>query len=128
MEILEKCETVEDLITVEERLSQVRADIEVYQNMLNNWDRLVQLSTFRISISEKVPAKVHTKLGFGDRMSDEFVYGLNNFIEGWQNFAVWLAGSFLAIIVIIVIIIIIIKIVKWRLRKRKEKMENMYKE
>ncbi len=128
MEILEKCETVEDLITVEERLSEVRADIEVYQNMLNNWDRLVQLSTFRISISEKVPAKVHTKLGFGDRMSDEFVYGLNNFIEGWQNFAVWLAGSFLAIIVIIVIIIIIIKIVKWRLRKRKEKMENMYKE
>ena len=128
MEILEKCETVEDLITVEERLSQVRGDIEVYQNMLNNWDRLVQLSTFRITINEKVPAKVHTKLGFGDRVGDEFVYGLNNFIEGWQDFAVWLAGNFLAIIVIIVIIIIIIKIIKWRLRKRREKIENMYKE
>ena len=128
MEILEKCETVEDLITVEERLSQVRADIEVYQNMLNNWDRLVQLSTLRISISEKMPAKVHTKLGFGDRVGDEFIYGINSFVEGWQDFAVWIAGNFLAIIVIIVIIIIIIKIIKWILRKRREKIEKMYKE
>lgn len=123
LEILGKCETVEDLITVESRLSEVRASIEIYQNMLNNWDRLVQLSTVTLEINEKSRAKVYTQPKFGERVGDGFIYGLNNLVNGWQDFVVWLAENVFGLIILVVIIIIIVKILKRIFRKRKEKAE-----
>lgn len=52
LEIMEKAEEVEDLIKLEERLNQVRTNLEIYKSMIKNWDKLVEFSTFTITIKE----------------------------------------------------------------------------
>ena len=118
LEILAECKTVDEIIAVEERLGEVRADIEVYQNQINNWDRLVEFSTIRLSIYEKQPAKVYAKPEFSERAKTSFISGINSFANGWQNFAVGFVGNIFAIALIVVIVIIAVKVVK-KIRNKK---------
>ena len=50
--MLEKAETVADMITIESRLSEVRYNIESVTSQLNNWQHQVDYSTINLSIYE----------------------------------------------------------------------------
>lgn len=58
LEILGKCDTVEDILLVRESLSSVRADIESYQGRINLWDNLVAYTTLSIRIRKTPTAQV----------------------------------------------------------------------
>ncbi|MBN2878096.1 MAG: DUF4349 domain-containing protein [Clostridia bacterium] len=49
-EIMEKAETIEDIITVRQELSAVQENIEVYEGRIRMWDSLVDYSTVDIYI------------------------------------------------------------------------------
>ena len=50
LEILAKCETVEDILAVRQSLTSVRADIEGYTAQMNLWDNLVAYATLNVTI------------------------------------------------------------------------------
>ncbi len=50
--MLEKCETVEDMITIESRLSEVRYEIESLTTTLNSYDQQVAYSTITLYLNE----------------------------------------------------------------------------
>lgn len=52
LEILGQAETVEDMITVESRLSEIRYEIESLTSQLTNWDNQVSYSTVSLYIQE----------------------------------------------------------------------------
>ncbi len=52
LKILEKADTVADMITIEDRLSQVRYNIESLTTQLNAWDSRISYSTLELSVSE----------------------------------------------------------------------------
>ena len=52
LEMMEKAETVSDVITIEEKLTELRYQIESLQSTLNNWDRQVSYSTLRVGVTE----------------------------------------------------------------------------
>lgn len=52
MAMLEKAETVEEMLAVEERLSDVRYNIESLTNTLSAWDSQVAYSTLRLHLAE----------------------------------------------------------------------------
>lgn len=52
LEILSKAETVEDMITVESRLSEIRYEMEYLTSQLKNWDNQVSYSTVSLYIHE----------------------------------------------------------------------------
>ena len=52
LELLEKAGTVEDIITIEGRLSEVRYQLEAYASQLRTFDNQVDYSTVHINISE----------------------------------------------------------------------------
>lgn len=52
LEILAKADTVEDMITVESRLSEVRYEMESLTSQLKNWDNQVYYSTVSLYIQE----------------------------------------------------------------------------
>lgn len=58
LEILSKCETVEDVLAVRESLSRVRSDIESYQGQINLWDNLVSYATLSLNIARTPRAAV----------------------------------------------------------------------
>ena len=88
MELLENAETMEDIITIESRLSEVRYQIESMETQLRTFDNQVDYSTVHISVEEvehytPQPEKTtweRIRTGFG-----EHVYQVTN---GIKNFAI----------------------------------------
>ena len=93
LELLEKAETVEDIITIESRLSEVNYQLESYTSRLRTMDNQVDYSTVHIDISEvDRETKVEPKT-FWEEVTEEFgdsMYGLG---RGFRNFAIWFLGS-----------------------------------
>ncbi len=52
MAMLEKCETVADMIEIESRLSEVRYQLESLESTLRNWQNQVDYSTVTVTLNE----------------------------------------------------------------------------
>lgn len=87
-ELMESAETIEDLITLQERLSQVSYQIESYESQLRTYDSSVDYSTVSISITE-VEVLMPTAQSFTGRVQQGFSRSLDNIAIGLVNFAVW---------------------------------------
>ena len=74
LEILAKCETVEDILAVRQSLTSVRADIESYTAQMKLWDNLVAYATLNITIN---------------RTTKTAVEGENELIAMWKASDVW---------------------------------------
>lgn len=93
LELLEKAETVEDIITIESRLSEVRYQLESYASQLRTYDNQVDYSTVYINISEvDRETKVEPKT-FWEEVADEFGDSLYGIGRDFKNFAIWFLGS-----------------------------------
>ena len=110
--MMAQCETVEDMITVEARLSEVQNELKIYRNRLSGMDTDVAYSTINMRINEvleytpdKEPVKVQT---FGDRLRNtlkdtgsgflDFLEGLLFFVINVLPYLLILAGITLLII------------------------------
>ena len=60
LEMMELAESVEDVIIIEDRLTELRYQIESIQSNLNNWDRRVSYSTIYLTVQE---VKEYTNAG-----------------------------------------------------------------
>jgi len=127
--LLEKAETMEDIITLESALGDVEYEIEQYSSTLNRYDGLVNFATFNITLNEvvRVEEKVGEADSLGDRMSSAFSSGLEDLKDGAEDFMVWLSYNVFAILawgVVIGVVVIVIRRKKWKLpsiRGRKKK-------
>lgn len=121
LDMMAQCETVEDMITVEARLSEVQNELKMYRNRLSGMDTDVAYSTITMNIYEvleytpdKEPVKVQT---FGDRLKNtlkETGEGFMSFLEGFL-FIIISALPYLLIIAAIVVLII------WLVRRNRKK-------
>ena len=120
--ILEKSETVEDIIKVEERLSAVRSEIESYTTSLNNWDKLVEFSTITVNVTERSDSELAgVSSGFGTEIRDGLVRAVNSFTSGIMSFIIALAENFIIIVIAAAVVVVIVKKVR---RKKQTKGEN----
>ena len=87
MDFYEKAETIEDLMGIESRLSDLRYQIEYYEAQIKNYDLLVAYSTLYVTISETT---VYTpeNPGFFSRLGGSFLDGWHDFIGGVGDFLV----------------------------------------
>ncbi|MCR4754569.1 MAG: DUF4349 domain-containing protein [Lachnospiraceae bacterium] len=111
LDLLDKAETVEDILTIEERLSEVRYKLESMESQLRTYDNLIDYTAIYLNVDE---VKQYTP-----PKPDSYVQRLGRaFVEGWEGFVEWLqdvsigfaetlpAWIFLAIVVVVVILII----------------------
>lgn len=93
LELMAKAETMSDLLEIEERLSQVRYDLELYTSRLRLYDNQVDYATIHLSVSqvqEYTPAPERT---VGQRIQDGFRSSLKGVGEGAVNFVVWFLSN-----------------------------------
>ena len=93
LELMEKAETMSDLLEIETRLSQVRYDLELYTSRLRLYDNQVDYATIHLSVSqvqEYTPAPERT---VGQRIQDGFRSSLKGVGEGAVNFVVWFLSN-----------------------------------
>lgn len=109
--ILAKCETVQDTMSVQERLASVRGELESLKSQKKNYDQRIAYSEVLISISEVERVK-KTPTSFGSQVSEKFSESLYNIGQFFRNLGVFVLGAspyFVIAAVVIVVAVIIIK-------------------
>ncbi len=112
LEILSSAETVEDLITVEDKLADVRYELESIESQLRSYDNKVDYSTVYLSIEEVVKFTPVEKEGALSRMGKGFMENLEEVGMAIVEFFVWLVSHLPQIILFVIIVIAIILIIK----------------
>jgi len=93
--MVEKAVDVDTLVALEERLSDVRYQIEDLERTLKNLQTEVDYSTIDLSVREVTvyTPTVTVRRTFGERMADALSDGWHGFGRGMQSLAVFLAGA-----------------------------------
>ena len=133
-ELLEKADNLESIIALEQRLAEVRYEIESYESRLRTLDNLVVYSTVNLSVQEVkeyTPEPVE-ELTLGQRIARGFVDSCETAWETIQDFLVGFVSILPMLLVLLLILFVIflivfgivkaiIAIVKSSARKRAER-------
>lgn len=125
--ILEKAETVEDIISVEERLSQVRYEIGQYESTLRTYDNQVDYTTIQMCVTEVQEITEPEEESSWKRMTTGFVHSLVGVIQGIREFVIGLVICLPYLVVwglIIAGIALAIKKICKHHKKKKEQQRN----
>ena len=120
LEMMDRAESVEDLITIESRLSDLRYEIESLQTSLNHWDRRVAYSSVDLVLQEvrEYTQDAPVQLGFGERLGRAFRGGVRGFVTFCQDALLWLVESLPALILIAVAGFVLLRVIKHRKKKK----------
>ncbi|HWP79890.1 MAG TPA: DUF4349 domain-containing protein [Candidatus Acidoferrum sp.] len=89
--LMEKAERMEDILAIENQLTQVRYQIESLETTLRGWQNQVDYSTVNITIQEVVRYSPAAKLSFFQRLANAFSGSL-------RSFGYWLENSSFSVI------------------------------
>ncbi len=89
--LLEKAESLKDIITLEERLTSVRYELERYASYLRTLDNQVTYATVRLSITEvkEYTPVIEEEPTVWQRISIGFARSIKDIREGLADFFVW---------------------------------------
>ena len=128
LDMMDKAETIEDMIAVEARLSEVEAELNSYKTSLASMDRDVEYSTVSISVDEvREYTEEHDDSTFLSRLKETVK-------DSWSGFLWFMEGllhlfiRLLPFLIVIGVIGLIVRTVskkteQRRMRKREEKAQ-----
>ncbi len=117
---------LESLIALEQRLSEVRYEIESIERNLRDLDQRLSYSTINIDLHEVevYTPNVAVQRSFGEKLSDAFSDGWRGFSRGIQNFVFWLAESLPTLVLLAAIVVgVVFGVRKVRRKKKARKTE-----
>lgn len=114
-ELLSRAELMEDIISLENAISDVEYEVEYLSGELRHYDALIDYATINIELDEvyRVTEVENVPMTFGERMGSAFRDGLREFGETLENFAEWLAFNWLTLLLLLAIVVLV-----WRLARR----------
>ena len=124
LSMLEKSEDVESLIALEQRLADVRYELESIERNLRNLDMQIGYSTVDIMMweVEKYTPTAPVKRTFGEKLSDALKNGWDSFTSGLQYFLIDLVYALPGLILFLLIAAaVVVVIVKLNRRRRARK-------
>lgn len=121
LEMMELAETVEDVIILEDRLTEVRYRIESLQSSLNNWDRQVSFSSVYLDISEvqEYSPEPQVQPSYGERLSRALKSGWKDFTDFCQDLLLLIAESLPGLILFAAVITAVVLAVRRRRKARR---------
>ena len=120
LEILKSAQSVSEVLEVEDKLSDVRTQIEQYTQTMDEYDNRIEYSTIALMIVNESNRK-QAKESFLDRIKDAFSDSINAFVDVFQFCViavVWMLPYIACVAVIVAIVLICIKIVKNKNKKQ----------
>lgn len=102
LEMMELAQTVEDIITIEDKLSDVRYRIDSLQSSLNNWDRRVSYSTLSVTLKEVqvyTPETV-TQISYGEELVRAFTDALRNTRDFFKDLLLFLVSALPTLVIL----------------------------
>ena len=122
LEMMEQAETVSDLITIEDRLTELRYEIESLQSTLNRWDRQVSYSSISLEVREVREYTPEVEQSFGEQLVRSLRQGWTNTVEFLKSALLWLLEA-LPVLVLLAVIVLIARVLirKWTKKRREKK-------
>ena len=112
LEMMDKAQTIEEMITVESRLSEVERQLNVYKTDLAQMDKDVEFSTVYIELKE---VKRYTEEVSSTTFGEELKYAFEDAISSFKNFCegiiLFVVRNFPYLIILAVIIVMIVRAV-----------------
>lgn len=112
LELLETASTIEDMITIESRLGEVRYQLESMKSQLRTFDNQVDYSTVHIDIDEVIELTPVVELTDGERIVQGFAKSVADVLYGIKEFFINLIINIPYIIVWAIVITVIILIAR----------------
>ena len=121
LQLLEQAESIEDIITIEQRLSDVRYQLESMESQLRSYDNQVDYSTVYLYIDEvEVYTPVEEETAW-ERISAGFMDSLKSIGEGMKEAAIWFVIHIPYLVIWAIVIVILVLILK-KIKKRTKRI------
>jgi len=119
--LLAQAATMEDIIELENAISDTEYQIEQLTGTLRKYDSLVGYSTVSIYINEvfELTEVEEPVIGFGAKLAEAFKRGSSNFVDSLQRMALRFARNWVGWIIWIVIIAVVVFFVVRSIRRRR---------
>lgn len=124
LSLLESAESIEDIIAIEGRLSEVRYQIESMESQLRTYDNLVDYSTVRLYIQEVKRYTPVEEKGTWEKITTGFWNNVADIGEGLKNFGIGflIRIPYLVVWAILLFVVwLVLKSIRKIVRKRKER-------
>lgn len=135
LELLAEAENIDTIILLQQRLTDVRYQLESYQSQLRTYDNLVDYSTVHLNVNEVKRVTAAEPKTIWERISADFGDNVYDIWAGAQDFFVWFVANIPYFIIWAIIIAAIVFAVrfflgknpKWQERKAARKARKEYK-
>ena len=118
LELLSQAETMSDLLEIEQRLAEVRYELENYASQKRLYDNQIDYATVYLSIEEVQEYTPVEEPTLWERISKGFKDNLEGVGDDLLDVLVWLIVSIPYLVVLAVVAVIVVLIVK-RIRRRR---------
>lgn len=123
MQLLEKAESLEDIIKIQSRLTEVRYELESNESQIRTLDNLITYSTVTINIYEVEQMTPVEDKGAWEQMKTKFAGNLRAIANGGRTFIIWLVSSIPYLILLALAVVVVLIVVRLALKKRKGKVK-----
>lgn len=122
--ILEKSTNVDDIITVQSRISEINYQLDSLKSQLRKYDDLISYCTVNLSVREVRRETPKTaEMSFGERISAGLSESFADIGDDFKEFAIWFVVSLPYLVIWAVIIAALVLTVSAITKKRKRKAE-----
>lgn len=121
LSFLAKAESVQEIIALEERLSNVRYQLESMEARLRSMDNQVDFATVNLDLSEVQELTPVKEPDAWERLSEGFMGNLKDVGNGLVNFCIWLVINIPYFVIWAVILTVAVLIIRRSFRRNREK-------
>ncbi|MBR7148911.1 MAG: DUF4349 domain-containing protein [Firmicutes bacterium] len=120
MSLLEQASTMEDIITLENALSDIQYQLESNNIQKNRYDSLIDYSTISIRLEQvqRLSGEPLEQQSFFSQLSSAFSRGFLNAVDGFADLLLTLAYNIIPLTIFAVIVIVFASFLKKRSRNR----------
>ena len=118
-ELLEKADTLDAIIMLENRMSEVRYQLENYTARLRVYDNQVSYSTVHLSISEVKRITATQEETFSEKLKNGFMNSLYDIQDGFLDFVIWFVSNSIYLVFWAVVCIVAGFVIRKKMHKKR---------
>lgn len=117
--IMEKAETVEEIITVEDKITDVQYQLDSIKSQLKVYDNQINYSTVNVSLDEVKTYSVQSSGSIWSEITQGFVRSLKSVGNGIISFLIWFVIHIPQLVIIGIIVFLLVLIIRKKRRNKK---------
>lgn len=122
LELVKDADSVETIIALETRLSEIRYELDSFESTLRSYDNRVDYSTVTVNTEEKKVLTPAHQATFLDKVISGMQDNVLDLIDAVFGLLIWFLSSLPTILVVLLVIWIIVKLIRRHDRRYREKM------